>query len=174
MHEEIKNNMAASNSTAGNEGKGKAADHVLPIVNKSFSGPVIWKQIGHLERYGYGVLIALKDPAGAAHEVCITKQAIRKIIEDRAVGEVVTIHATGNEIITALIGKSFRSRTGRALMIRVPYYSGDLMTPWAAFQKVMEGTQPAAPVSIVQITTSTTKPRQNSTTALSHGLEGCF
>jgi hypothetical protein len=87
---------------------------------------------------------------------------------------VVTVTETPQEIITAIVGKAFRSRTGRALMIRVPYYSGDLMTPWAAFQKVMEGTRPAAPVSIVQITTSTPKPRQNNTTALSHGLEGCF
>jgi hypothetical protein len=167
--------MAATNSTASNEGKGKAANHVLKTEQKSFSGAPAFRQIGHIEKRGEGLAVLFKDAAGAPRVVYLTRQAIRVITAERMPGDVTTITETPQEIITAISGRAFRSRTGRALMLRMPaWYSQDVMVSWAAFQRVMEGTQPAAPVSIVQITTSTPKPRQNSTTALSHGLEGAF
>lgn len=171
---ESETRMAAPSSSSVAHVREGTAGNVLTSDQKSFSGAPSWKRIGRLEKQGEGMKITFADPFGAQHVVYITRQAARMITTERMPGDVVTVTETPQEIITAIVGKAFRSRTGRALMIRVPYYSGDLMTPWAAFQKVMEGTQPAAPVSIVQITTSTPKPRQNNTTALSHGLEGCF
>ena len=122
--------------------------------------------------------ITITDPAGHEHTVFITRKEAGKIINDRAVGDVVTISETPQAIITSIVGKAFRSRTGRALMIRVPWYSQDLMSPWAAFQKVMEGQQPAAPVSIVQILTPGPKVSQNHVTGFAgeirSGLQGGF
>jgi hypothetical protein len=157
---------------AGNVGSGP--NNVKTSDQKSFSGAPSWKRIGRLEKQGEGLKVTFADPFGAQHVVYITRQAVRTITAERMPGDVVTVTETPQEIITAIVGKAFRSRTGRALMIRVPWYSGDLMTPWAAFQKVMEGTQPAAPVSIVQTSIPAPKPRQNDTMSLSHGLEGCF
>jgi hypothetical protein len=173
MHEVIKNRMAATNP-GGESGGSEQAKFVSTSDHNNSSGPVSWKRIGRLEKQGEGMKITFADPFGAQHVVYITRQAARMITTERMPGDVVTVTETPQEIITAIVGKAFRSRTGRALMIRVPYYSGDLMTPWAAFQKVMDGTQPAAPVSIVQTSIPAPKPRQNDTTALSHGLEGCF
>jgi len=154
--------------------------HVRTAMNgstseqKNLSGASAWKRIGRLERQGEGVKITFTDPFGAQHVAYLTRQECRKITADRMPGDVVTVTETPQEIITSIVGKAFRSRTGRALMIRVPYYSGDLMTPWQAFQKVMEGQQQAAAVSIVQILTPSPKVSQNSTTGISYGLEGCF
>ena len=155
--------------------------HVRTAMNgstseqKSFSGASAWKRIGRLERQAGGVKITFTDPFGAEHVAYITRQEVRKILDQRMPGDVVTITETPQEIITAIVGKAFRSRTGRALMIRVPYYSGDLMTPWQAFQKVMEGSQQAAPVSIIQTTTTTPKVLQNdSSSGIAQGLERCF
>ena len=66
--------------------------------------------------------ITITDPAGHEHTVFITRKEAGKIINDRAVGDVVTVTETPQEIITAIVGKAFRSRTGRALMIRVLSY----------------------------------------------------
>ena len=168
--EEIR--MAGHSSSVANIREGTAGK-VSTSEQKNLSGASAWKRIGRLEKQGE-LKITFTDPFGAEHVAYITRQEVRKILDQRMPGDVVTITETPQEIITAIVGKAFRSRTGRALMIRVPYYSGDLMTPWAAFQKVMEGTQPAAPVSIVQILTPAPKVSQNGATGISHGLEGCF
>ena len=161
-------------------GHSSSVAHVRTAMNgstseqKNLSGASAWKRIGRLERQGEGVKITFTYPFGAEHVAYVTRQEVRKITDQRMPGDVVTITETPQEIITAIVGKAFRSRTGRALMIRVPYYSGDLMAPWAAFQKVMEGQQQAAPVSIVQILTPAPKVSQNGATGISHGLEVCF
>ena len=158
--------------------------HVRTAMNgstseqKSFSGASAWKRIGRLERQGEGVKITFADPFGASHVAYLTRQEVRKITSDRMPGDLVTVTETPQEIITSIVGKAFRSRTGRALMIRVPYYSGDLMTPWAAFLKVMEGTQPAAPVSIVQVLIPGPKVSKNHAAGFAgeirSGLQGGF
>jgi len=156
----------------------RTAGNVSTSEQKNLSGASAWKRIGRLERQGEAVKITFTDPFGASHVAYLTRQEVRKILDQRMPGDVVTITETPQEIITAIVGKAFRSRTGRALMIRVPYYSGDLMTPWAAFQKVMEGTQPAAPVSIVQILTPAPKVSQNHAAGFAgeirSGLQGGF
>ena len=164
--------MAGHSSSVANIREGTAGN-VSTSEQKNLSGASAWKRIGRLEKQGE-LKITFTDPFGAEHVAYLTRQEVRKITSDRMPGDLVTVTETPQEIITAIVGKAFRSRTGRALMIRVPYYSGDLMTPWAAFQKVMEGQQPAAPVSIVQILTPAPKVSQNGAMGISHGLEGCF
>jgi len=169
--------MAGHSSSVANIREGTAGN-VSTSEQKNLSGASAWKRIGRLERQGEAVKITFTDPFGASHVAYLTRQEVRKILDQRMPGDVVTITETPQEIITAIVGKAFRSRTGRALMIRVPYYSGDLMTPWAAFQKVMEGTQPAAPVSIVQILTPAPKVSQNHAAGFAgeirSGLQGGF
>ena len=128
--------------------------HSTPNSVKTFSdknapGPSVWKKIGRLERVGEGARITL-SPFGDDQIVYLTRRELAKITSDRMPGDLVTITETPQEIITAIVGKAFRSRTGRALMIRVPYCSGDAMAPWQTFIKVMEGRQAAAPVSIIE------------------------
>ena len=169
--------MAGHSSSVANIREGTAGK-VSTSEQKNLSGASAWKRIGRLERKGEGMAITITDPAGHEHTVFITRKEAGKIINDRAVGDVVTISETPQAIITSIVGKAFRSRTGRALMIRVPWYSQDLMSPWAAFQKVMEGQQPAAPVSIVQILTPGPKVSQNHVTGFAgeirSGLQGGF
>ena len=165
--------MAGHSSSVANIREGTAGK-VSTSEQKNLSGASAWKRIGRLERQGEGVKITFADPFVAY----LTRQEVRKITSDRMPGDVVTITETPQEIITAIVGKAFRSRTGRALMIRVPYYSGDLMAPWAAFLKVMEGTQPAAPVSIVQTLIPGPKVSKNHAAGFAgeirSGLQGGF
>ncbi len=119
--------------------------------------------------------ITITDPAGHEHTVFITRKEAGKIINDRAVGDVVTVTETPTEIITAIIGKAFRSRTGRALIIKVPWFSGDIMSPWQSMMNAFNGSVKAAPVSIIQTTTTTPKVLQNdSSSGIAQGLERCF
>jgi hypothetical protein len=165
-------------------GHSSSVAHVRTAMNgstseqKNLSGASAWKRIGRLEKQGEGVKITFTDPFGASHVAYVTRQEVRKITADRMPGDVVTISETPTEVITEIAGRAFRSRTGRALMIRVPWYSGDLMTPWAAFQKVMEGTQPAAPVSIVQVLIPGPKVSKNHAAGFAgeirSGLQGGF
>ena len=168
--------MAGHSSSVANIREGTAGN-VSTSEQKNLSGASAWKRIGRLEKQGE-LKITFTDPFGAEHVAYLTRQEVRKITSDRMPGDVVTITETPQEIITAIVGKAFRSRTGRALMIRVPYYSGDLMTPWAAFLKVMEGTQPAAPVSIVQVLIPGPKVSKNHAAGFAgeirSGLQGGF
>ena len=155
--------------------------HVRTAMNgstseqKNLSGASAWKRIGRLERKGEGMAITITDPAGHEHTVFITRKEAGKIINDRAVGDVVTVTETPTEIITAIIGKAFRSRTGRALIIKVPWFSGDIMSPWQSMMNAFNGSVKAAPVSIIQTTTTTPKVLQNdSSSGIAKGLERCF
>jgi len=155
--------------------------HVRTAMNgstseqKNLSGASAWKRIGRLERKGEGMAITITDPAGHEHTVFITRKEAGKIINDRAVGDVVTVTETPTEIITAIIGKAFRSRTGRALIIKVPWFSGDIMSPWQSMMNAFNGSVKAAPVSIIQTTTTTPKVLQNdSSSGIAQGLERCF
>ena len=176
MTEREKEEIRMAPPGAGNVGS--RPNIVKQSEQKNLSGASAWKRIGRLERQAGGVKITFTDPFGAEHVAYVTRQEVGKILDQRMPGDLVTVTETPQEIITAIAGKAFRSRTGRALMIRVPYYSGDLMTPWQAFQKVMEGQQPAAPVSIVQILTPLPKVSQNHVTGFAgeirSGLQGGF
>ena len=151
------------------------AGKVSTSEQKNLSGASAWKRIGRLERKGEGMAITITDPAGHEHTVFITRKEAGKIINDRAVGDVVTVTETPTEIITAIIGKAFRSRTGRALIIKVPWFSGDIMSPWQSMMNAFNGSVKAAPVSIIQTTTTTPKVLQNdSSSGIAQGLERCF
>ena len=164
---------AAGLSSVANIREGTAGK-VSTSEQKNLSGASAWKRIGRLERQGEGVKITFADPFGASHVAYLTRQEVRKITSDRMPGDLVTVTETPQEIITSIVGKAFRSRTGRALMIRTPYYSGDLMVPWQSFLNTMEGKQAAAPVSILENNTGTLNPQQNRMASLSHVLVGCL
>ena len=162
-------------------GHSSSVAHVRTAMNgstseqKNLSGASAWNRIGRLERKGEGMAITITDPAGHEHTVFITRKEAGKIINDRAVGDVVTVTETPTEIITAIIGKAFRSRTGRALIIKVPWFSGDIMSPWQSMMNAFNGSVKAAPVSIIQTTTTTPKVLQNdSSSGIAQCLERCF
>ena len=178
MSEGTENNVAAPVPPPGSNGNGKQAAKVLTSGQKNLSGT--WHRVGKLERIGEGIRITF-TVFSTEHTVYLTRREVLKITADRMPGEICTITETAGEIITCNVGKAFRSRTGRALMIRTPNYSGDLMTPWQAFQKVMDGSQMAAPVSIIEQGNAPpqrhSEPPASTTAArgeIRAGLQGCF
>jgi len=172
MQESAKENMAAAVPGAGNEGTGQAAGNVSPIVNKTVS---TWQKIGRLERHGRGARLTFRDPFGAEHLLYISQRDMSRIIQDRAPGDVVRIDETPNELVISTEGRAFRSRTGRALMIRVPYCAGaDIACPWKSFMAVIEGKQQAAPLSIMQTAGPAATPAQQHRGDISAGLAGGF
>ena len=137
-------------------------------MNKS---PSTWQRIGRLDKHGEGVRLTFKDPFGGEHLLYISRRDVAKIIHDRAPGDVVKIDETPNDIVISTEGRAFRSRTGRALMVRVPYYAGaDIAVPWKMFMAVLEGKQQAAPLSIMQSTAPAPAPAMD----IRAGLQGCF
>jgi hypothetical protein len=164
--------MAAPISAVANIGE-ETAGKVSAYEQKNFA--TSWKRIGKIQKHGDGLKLDFQDPAGASHIAYVTRQALYQILQMRAAGDVITITETANEVITTISGRAFRSRTGRALCIRTPYYAGaDMMVPWKMLERVINNAVAVAPVSIVQNIITPPKPRQNPTTALSHGLEGAF
>lgn len=128
-----------------------------------------WKRIGRIERIAEGLKIITGD-----HVAYITREDLSRITRDRYPGNVCTIEETGNELVITNVGKAYRSRSGRALVVRVPWQIENLITPWAHIQNIMAGKQQAAPVSIMQTPTAAREVQQQSTTSITAGLEMCF
>lgn len=130
-----------------------------------------WHKIGQIERHGEGVRLLFMDPFGGQHVVYLTRQEVVKITKDRMPGDLCTVTETANEVIVSNIGKAWRSRSGRALMIRVPCLAGaEAMAPWKAFCAVLEGRQQAAPLSVLE----QGKPAPQAHSALTEGLKAGF
>jgi len=160
--EESKRNAAAvpQPGSTGNSTPVK----VSPIVNKN-----LWHKIGKIERVGEGVKISVslfKDE----YTWFILRRDLGYIIRDHFPGQVVSITDTGNEVITEGVGRAFRSRSGKALILRTSFYSGDMMTPWKALEGVLAGDTASSPVSVFEVPI----PQQERTSALSHTSPGCF
>ncbi len=155
-------------STVTTQGQSTPKD-VLNRTNKNVSsGPGVWHKVGRLERVGEGVKISVslfKDE----YTWFILRRDLGYIIRDRFPGQVVSITDTGNEVITSAVGRAYRSRSGRALVIKTDVYSGDLMCPWAALECVLSGVTTSAPVSVFEVP----MPQQERTSARSHTSPGC-
>ena len=170
MQEESKRHMAPI-PAPGSKGNGKA-NNGSTFEQKTLSGGV-WHTVGTITRAGEGLRIdftVFKDD----YHIFLTRRELSNILKDRFPGDLVSIQETPGEVIISIIGKAFRSRTGRALMIRTPYYSGDMMVPWQAFQNVLAGIAARAPISVLELPMSADNVQQERNVNLSHGLKGCF
>lgn len=86
---------------------------------------------------------------GQAHTCYISGKGIRSITgpsQFPADVEEITEGIDGTIVITQ-IGKAWRSRSGRALVIRTTQSDGDLMVPWSQFRKVIGGQAAKAIIS---------------------------
>jgi len=167
MQEESKRHMAPI-PAPGSKGNGKA-NNGSTFEKKNVSGPGRWHKVGTITRAGEGVKISVslfKDE----YTWFILRRDLGYIIRDHFPGQVVSITDTGNEVITEGVGRAFRSRSGKALILRTSFYSGDMMTPWKALEGVLAGDTASSPVSVFEVPI----PQQERTSALSHTSPGCF
>jgi hypothetical protein len=85
---------------------------------------------------------------GTSHTVYISPAGIRSLIEKIMPADVVTIREgiDGTEVIES-VGRAWRSRSGKALMILTNQSAGEIMCPWGQFKKVIEKKVEKATVS---------------------------
>lgn len=77
--------------------------------------------------------------------------------------------------VTQAIGRAWRSRSGRALVIRVPYSSADLMVPWSQFRKVLDRkVQKAAVSTFTPPDKPRPRPSNEAGNSMNAGLAGGF
>ena len=139
-----KPDVAAPTPDAGNEGNGKAAANSIDVRTQSpFSraGTLSWDQMA---------LKIVYESFGTEHTVYLSPPGIRSLTGPghfpADVLELLT-GPDGIEIIPQEIGRAWRSRSGRALVITTPTSDGELMIPWQRFKKVVEHRIPSATVS---------------------------
>jgi hypothetical protein len=74
------------------------------------------------------------------------------LIYDQKPADLVSLdEATNSLVVVGLDGRAYRSRSGRALCLRMPGLpDGRVMAPWKAFIGVVEGRVKTAMVSIVE------------------------
>lgn len=78
---------------------------------------------------------------GKTHTCFISPTDIRALIDKTMPATVVEISQEGIDglPVIAQVGKAYRSRSGKALIINTSESGGDIMTPWTSFKKVIEG-----------------------------------
>ena len=136
--------VAAPTPDAGNEGNGKAATQSIDLrTNSTFSraGTLSWDAMA---------LKIVYESFGTEHTVYLSPVGIRSLTGPGHfpcdVLELLT-GPDGIEIIPQEIGRAWRSRSGRALVIVTPTSDGELMIPWQRFKRVIEHRIPSATVS---------------------------
>lgn len=105
---------------------------------------------------------------GTSHTVYISPAGIRSLIEKMMPADVEEVRTgiDGTEVVTQ-VGKAWRSRSGKALVITTSQSGGELMVPWTGFKKVIEKKVEKATVSRFN---PPEKPRPRPSSALSQGL----
>jgi len=139
MNDMQKNNAAAAVPSAGTEGTGQAAGKV------STSG--IFLSCGYVTMQHGAMRIAYRA-FNQEHEAIIPALAVRALQQPGALPVDVS-RVEGDQVIPQ-VGRAWRSRSGRALMIRTIDSDGEIMVPWVKFRQVADGTLDKARVSRVQ------------------------
>jgi hypothetical protein len=131
-----------------------------------------WKRIGRIERHLRGVRISFTDLIGASHLLYMCQRDIQRIIKDRVACDVVKIEKmSSGERVIRTEGQAYRSRSGQALFLRIPGFTGaEVMAPWKSFLAMLEGLQQAAPLSVLQKTERAENQCQQTTSTLPRGL----
>jgi hypothetical protein len=131
-----------------------------------------WKRIGRIERHLQGMKISFPDLFGVSHPFYICQGDIRRITDDRVPGDVVKIDETsGGDVVISIEGRAYRSRSGQALILKVPGFAGaEVMAPWKSFLAVLGGLQQAAPLSVIQRTERADHRRKKTISTLPRGL----
>lgn len=113
---------------------------------------------------------------GQAHTVFISPAGLRSLTGTSQMPADVEEVREGIDgaIVISQAGKAWRSRSGRALVIRTVQSDGDLMVPWNQFKKVIENQ--AAKATVSRFSPSIIPPRcqQTQSSGISHGLAGGF
>jgi hypothetical protein len=131
-----------------------------------------WKRIGRIERHLRGVRISFTDLVGVSHLLYMCQRDIQRIIKDRVACDVVKIEKmSSGERVIRTEGQAYRSRSGQALFLRIPGFTGaEVMAPWKSFLAMLEGLQQAAPLSVLQKTERAENQCQQTTSTLPRGL----
>lgn len=111
-----------------------------------------WHKVGRIERHAQGIRIEYHDLIkGERQEVFITARDLHHLVTRQIPCDVVSIKETPNDVVTSTKGRAYRSRSGRALVLRLVDMAGaEAMTPWKNLMQVIEGTAKAAPLSVME------------------------
>jgi hypothetical protein len=139
---------AAPYSTGANVGNGSAT-HTSSSTWKTLS---TWRKVGRIEKHAQGIRIEYHDlVTGAPREVFITARDLHHLVTRQIPCDVVSVKETQNDIVTSTKGRAYRSRSGRAFVLRLVDMAGaEAMTPWKSLMMVLEGTTKAAPLSVME------------------------
>lgn len=147
MKENTRNEAAAPSSGVASNGKETAKNESVPGY-KTISS---WKRIGQVERFQHGVQFTYTDLSGNYHLLYLSRNDFQKVILDRRPGDLVSIDETTNRIVLNIEGRAFRSRSGRALCLKVPGLAGSqALVPWKSFLAVIERKAKVASVSVLE------------------------
>jgi hypothetical protein len=140
---------AAPTSQAGTGRNGNAINN-SPSTWKTLS---TWKRVGNVTQRGRDLVIIYRDMIkGDQHECVIGARDLAGLLSRQLPCDLSTTR-TGIDgtVVTSMAGRAFRSRSGRALVIRFPDLQGaEAMCPWSMLMKVLDGIAQAAPLSIVE------------------------
>ncbi|KUG05585.1 hypothetical protein ASZ90_016981 [hydrocarbon metagenome] len=141
--------------------------------------PAAWKRIGKLEKYFQGVRVTFRDPFGEDHTLHLSREDVQKITRDRMPGDLLRVEdndtGQGGDVTISTEGRAYRSRSGKALCITHPCLAGgSAMCPWKSFLAVLEGSQQAAPLSIMEQGKPSPQAHGSTATSIREGLAGGF
>jgi hypothetical protein len=138
------NELAAPSTGMVNNGRATAINESVP----GYKTIPVWKRIGQIERDRHGLKITLTDLFGQFHLLYLAERDLPKLVFDSMPGDLVGIDETTNGLVINLEGRAFRSRSGKALCIKIPGLAGgEAMVPWRAFMAVFEKRKKVAQIS---------------------------
>lgn len=143
-------------------------------MSESTSGYIgVFIRCGRIEKTEKGLVFSY-DSFGEKKEALLSARSAQILLNDRgAPGQDLIRTCTGIDgaEVTHQVGKAYRSRSGKALMIKTIDSQGDLSVPWQAFKKVVSGESQNAPASRID---QPPKPKPAPSSDLGEGLQRGF
>jgi len=139
--ETIRKGVAADVPPTTTPGTQKAANNVSQSNKKRVSSSGNFVRVGKIELLGDALKVTYTS-FGATHTAYIGQHDTRRVQEPGAPQvDVVKVRVAGpgDTILSESIGKAWRSRTGRALILRTIDSQGEIMTPWKQFILMASG-----------------------------------
>jgi len=113
------------------------------------SGFVRYRKVGRIERTKDGGLaVTFAGTFGGEEHLVVTATAARDLLQHRAGADLLQVQPGCAPV---KMGKAYRSRSGKALIITSPTVNGEMMCPWVALQKVASGITRYAVLSIQEV-----------------------
>lgn len=114
--------------------------------------PAVWKRIGHIERVSDGRLKVCVTSFGKEHTGYVALVGIRRLTQPGSMpADIIKTKVEPDGVeVTEMVGKIFRSRSGRGVIVTMPALNGEASGSWGGLRDLIGGIRERLALSVLK------------------------